>query len=111
MDIASDGSRHFGVHFVHLTCTEDASSICKNRPVPARVRLPVSVGFSAECERDVRFGSKADICSALTHVRFVPIADIGVVNSVLGSAIVRIVSTVASRADNSDMKLIERVKI
>jgi hypothetical protein len=23
----------------------------------------------------VRFGSKADMCSALTHVRFVPIAD------------------------------------
>ena len=25
---------------------------------------------------NVRFGSKADICSALAHVRFVPIADI-----------------------------------
>ena len=25
---------------------------------------------------DVRFGSLADICSALAHVRFVPIADI-----------------------------------
>ena len=70
MDIASDGSRHFGVHFVHLTCNEDASSICKNRPVPARVRLPVSVGFSAECERDVRFGSKADILRCGSDVRF-----------------------------------------
>src|SRR4249920_628088 len=27
-------------------------------------------------KHDVRFTSKADICSALTHVRFVPIADI-----------------------------------
>ena len=25
---------------------------------------------------DVRFGSKADICSAQAHVRFVPLADI-----------------------------------
>ena len=49
--IASDGSRHFGVHFVHLTYNEDASSICQDRPVPAHVRLPVSVGFYAECER------------------------------------------------------------
>ena len=54
---------------------------------------------------------KADMCSALAHVRFVPIADIGVVNPVLGSAIVWIMSTVASRADDSDMTLIERVKI
>ena len=27
--------------------------------------------------RDVRFGSKADMCSAKWHFRFVPIADIG----------------------------------
>ena len=27
-------------------------------------------------EAYVRFGSKADMCSALGHVRFVPIADI-----------------------------------
>jgi hypothetical protein len=53
----------------------------------------------------------ADICSAQADVRFVPIADIGVVNSDLGSAIVWIMSTVASRADDSDMTLIERVKI
>ena len=72
MDIASDGSRHFGVRFVQLTCNERASSICQDRPVPARVWLPVSVGFSAECERDVRFGSKADICSAKRYVRFTP---------------------------------------
>jgi hypothetical protein len=26
--------------------------------------------------RDVRFGSKADMCSALAHVRFGPIADV-----------------------------------
>ena len=63
------------------------------------------------CLHDVRFGSKADMCSATRHVRFVPIADIGVVNPVLGSAIVWIMSTVASRADDSDMTLIERVKI
>ena len=78
MDIASDGSRHFGVHFVHLTCNEDASSICKNRPVPARVRLPVSVGFSAECERDVRFGSKAVTKeSCLAAVPFIEQAFLG----------------------------------
>ena len=29
-----------------------------------------------ESGRDVRFGSKADMCSALADVRFVPIADI-----------------------------------
>jgi len=28
------------------------------------------------CPCDVRFTPKADTCSALTHVRFVPIADI-----------------------------------
>ena len=28
-------------------------------------------------EPNVRFGSKADMCSAQAHVRFVPIADIG----------------------------------
>ena len=54
---------------------------------------------------------KADICSAQADVRFVPIADIGVANPILGSAIVWILSTVASRADDSDMTLIERVKI
>jgi hypothetical protein len=35
--------------------------------------------FTLECHckggPDVRFGSKADICSALANVRFVPIAD------------------------------------
>ena len=28
------------------------------------------------CDRNVRFGSKADMCSALADVRFVPKADI-----------------------------------
>ena len=49
--------------------------------------------------------------TCLHDVRFGSIADIGVVNPVLGSAIVWIMSTVASRADDSDMTLIERVKI
>jgi hypothetical protein len=31
--------------------------------------------------RDVRFGSKADICGASTHVRFTPESDLGCVLS------------------------------
>ena len=34
--------------------------------------------------RDVRFGSKADVCSAATHVRFAPNSDTGCVFSDVG---------------------------
>ena len=35
-----------------------------------------STGAAPRCEPHVRFGSKADMCSAIVHVRLVPIADI-----------------------------------
>ena len=39
------------------------------------------------CDMDhVRFGSKADMCSATRHVRFVPIADIASLHSITSSA-------------------------
>jgi len=36
--------------------------------------------------RNVRFGSKADMCSALGDVRFVPIADMGGISQQIASA-------------------------
>ena len=38
------------------------------------------------CLHDVRFGSKADMCSAKSHVRFAPNSDIvSVIRSLVGS--------------------------
>ena len=41
------------------------------------VRMSGAHGLPADrdCLLDVRFGSKADMCSALTHVRFTPDSD------------------------------------
>ncbi|MGB6996796.1 MAG: hypothetical protein WBD96_04450, partial [Pseudolabrys sp.] len=47
-------------------------------PPTAEPQLDVRFGSKADmcsAARHVRFGSKADMCSALGHVRFVPIAD------------------------------------
>ena len=44
---------------------------------PPRARDPHRIGLGQSSEGgDVRYGSKADMCSAKRHVRFVPIADI-----------------------------------
>ena len=45
---------------------------------------------------NVRFGSSADMCSALGHVRFVPIADISHVSSMSPVALDRAVTTSSS---------------
>src|SRR6516225_7434381 len=44
-----------------------------NRLLPTSNFTPIT--FSS-CESDVRFGSKADMCSAQAHVRFTPESDI-----------------------------------
>jgi hypothetical protein len=41
--------------------------------VPAQTSTPEGVGVTPA---DVRFGSKADMCSASAHVRFAPNSDI-----------------------------------
>ena len=44
--------------------------------LPCHSNLLLKAVAATQVRPNVRFGSKADICSALAHVRFVPIADI-----------------------------------
>ena len=49
-----------------------AAQTCTGKGLDVKVRYT----FYSEGPTNVRFGSKADMCSALGHLRFVPIADI-----------------------------------
>jgi hypothetical protein len=64
MGIASAGRKRFAIGFVTSTGEKDVSSIRRNYRVQARARLRAFVGFYTQCKSNVRFGSKADICSA-----------------------------------------------
>src|SRR5262249_53327537 len=54
-------------------CSKILVVSCTSYEVPLNTNATARVAF--ETEIDVRFGSKADICSATRHVRFTPNSD------------------------------------
>ena len=65
--------------------TSQAPLAARPAPIPAPRLAPLTVISNPNCfgvdarvfyGTNVRFGSKADICSALVHVRYGPLADI-----------------------------------
>jgi hypothetical protein len=53
---------------------QDNQTECLGRPKIAMSALPPKADIR-QCKSNVRFGSKADICAATSHVRFTPNSD------------------------------------